>query len=134
VPSQTPTSGQPKGLFSGDGGKTFTPTSYLDIVTYDPFDSTGKHAIGYSTVLWTPTDAKFTLYESFDGGKSWQPLGKLPVEIVNPNFVKTRPSTIVWGPQNKDTIYMSGAGGLVWKSTYLGASWTKLLDYTQLPL
>jgi hypothetical protein len=134
VPSQTPTSGQPKGLFSGDGGKTFTPTSYLDIVTYDPFDSTGKHAIGYSTVLWTPTDAKFTLYESFDGGKSWQPLGKLPVEIVNPNFVKTRPSTIVWGPQNKDTIYMSGAGGLVWKSTDLGASWTKLLDYTQLPL
>lgn len=134
VPSQTASSGQPKGLFSGDGGKTFTPTSYLDIVTYDPFDRTGQHAIGYSTVLWTPSDAKFTLYESFDGGKSWQPLGKLPIEIVNPNFVKTRPSSIVWGPQNKHTIYMSGAGGLVWKSTDLGTSWTKLLDYTQLPL
>ena len=125
---------QPYGLFSDDGGKTFTRTSYMDIVTYDPFDSTGKHAIGYSTVLWTPSDAKFTLFESFDGGKSWGPLGKLPVEIVNPNFVKTRPTSIVWGPQNKNTIYMSGGGGLVWKSTDLGTSWTKLLDYTQLPL
>jgi len=132
VPSQTATSGQPKGLFSGDGGKTFVQTSYMDIVAYDPFDSTGNHAIGYSTVLWTPSDAKFTLYESADGGKTWQPLGKLPVEIVDPNFVKTRPSSLVWGPQNKNTIYMSGAGGLVWKSTDLGSTWTKLLDYTQL--
>ena len=40
----------------------------------------------------------------------------------------------MWGPQNKNTIYMSGGGGLVWKSTDLGTSWTKLLDYTQLPL
>jgi photosystem II stability/assembly factor-like uncharacterized protein len=59
-------------------------------------------------------------------------LGRLPKEILNPNDTRTRPSNLQWGPQNNKTLYMNGAGGLVWKSTDLGSTWTKLLDYTQL--
>lgn len=132
VPSQSGSAGTPSGLFSGDGGKTFVATSYMDIVAYDPYDSSGLHAVGYSTVLWTPSDAFYTLYESLDGGRTWRPLGRLPKEIVNPNNAKTRPSNLQWGPQNNRTLYMNGAGGLVWMSTDLGTTWTKLLDYTQL--
>lgn len=132
VPAQSGTSGEPKGFFSGDGGKTFTPTSYVDIVAYDPYDATGAHALGYSTVLWRPSDPFYTLYESLDGGKTWKPFGRLPSDIPNPNDAKTRPSQLQWGPENNKTLYMNGAGGLVWRSTDLGSTWTRLLEYKQL--
>jgi len=114
-------------------GKTLKPSGkYMDIVAYDPLDLSGKHMLGYSTIAGTPTIPNLNLFESNDAGLSWMPRGTLPREITDLNNPKTRPSVIVWHPTDKNAIFMSGAGGHVWKSNDLGSTWTKLLDYTQL--
>ena len=116
-----------------DGAQTFKKTSQaLDIVAYDPFDPTGNHMLGYSTTAGTPPIPSLNLFESSDGGLTWKAWGSLPAEITDLNDTKIRPSVIVWHPTDKNTIYMAGGGGHVWKSTDLGSTWTTLLDYTQL--
>lgn len=124
--------GQPVGYVSQDGGKTFKTTNYMDVVAYDPHDSQGLHAVGYSTTAGTPTQPSLNLFHSTDGGLTWKASGTLPKEITNLNDHKVRPSKIVWHPTDKNTLYMSGAGGHVWKTTDLGQSWTTLLDLSKL--
>lgn len=124
--------GQPVGYVSQDASKTFKPTNYMDVVAYDPHDSQGLHAVGYSTTAGTPTLPVLNLFHSNDGGLSWQGAGTLPKEITNLNDHKVRPSKIVWHPTDKNTLYMSGAGGHVWKTTDLGQSWTTLLNLDKL--
>lgn len=116
-------------------GLTFTPTDYFNVVAYDPFDPDGLHVIGYTRIVpaAVPDKQALTMYESRDGGVTWQPLGKLPEEIKSLNDIKTVVTHIVWHPTDKDTIFMSGGSGLVWKSTDLGTTWTKLLDASMLP-
>ncbi|HEX3082363.1 MAG TPA: hypothetical protein VHQ86_03845 [Candidatus Saccharimonadia bacterium] len=126
-------SGTPVAYVTLDGGKTFKQTKYLDVVAYDPFDPSGNHAVAYSTVGGTPTRPGLNLWETRDGGLTWAELGTLPAEIKDLNDAKVRPSLITWHPTDLNTIYMSGAGGHIWKSSDLGKTWTTLLDYTKLP-
>lgn len=120
-----------KSFFSGDTGKTWTEsTESMDLVAFDPHDSSGKRILGY---LWQCTGpCSRTLHESTDGGKTWKEFGTLPTEISNVTAKETRLQNIVWSPADSNTIYLSGAGGLVWKSINNGQSWTKLLSYDQL--
>lgn len=124
--------GQPVGYVSQDGGKTFNATNYMDVIAYDPHDSQDLHAVGYSTTAGTPTQPALNMFHSHDGGLTWKGAGTLPKEITNLNDHKVRPSKIVWHPTDKNTLFMSGAGGHVWKTTDLGQSWTTLLDLNKL--
>jgi photosystem II stability/assembly factor-like uncharacterized protein len=124
--------GQPVGYVSQDAGKTFKTTNFMDVVAYDPHDSQGFHAVGYSTTAGTPTMPNLNLLHSTNGGLTWKAGGTLPKEITNLNDHKVRPSKIVWHPTDKNTLYMSGAGGHVWKTTDLGQSWTTLLNLKKL--
>lgn len=120
------------GYITLDGGATFKETKTLNVVTYDPFDPTGNHVLGYSNTGGTPTIPALHLWESKDGGVTFKGRGTLPKEIKDLNATNTRPSSIVWHPTDKNTIFMSGAGGKIWKSTNLGTTWTTILSYDQL--
>ncbi len=124
---------RPLSYASLDGGTTFIRTSMsMDVVAYDPFDASCNHLLGYSNSAGTPTIPNLNLFESNDGGLTWKPHGSLPVEITDLNNPKVRPSVIAWHPTDKNTIFMAGAGGHIWKSTDFGSSWSTLLDYTKL--
>ncbi len=121
----------PKAFYSLDGGKTWLESAkHMDSVSYDPHDLSGKRLLGYSWQCMG--ECQKTLWQSLDAGKSWQSFGTLPSEIKNIMDQKTRVQNIVWHPTNKSTFFMTGAGGLVWKTTDNGSSWNKLLDYGQL--
>ncbi len=126
------TTGQPTAYVTLDG-KSFTATKYVDVVAYDPFDSTGNHAYGYSTINVGPASQNLFLWETTDGGLTWKKAGPLPQEIKDVNNSKTKVSNIVWHLTDPNSFYMSGAGGYVWKTTDRGQTWTALLDYTRLP-
>ncbi len=115
-----------------DGAKTLTKTKNLDLVAYDPHDSTGKHMLGFSSISIGPSSQNLTLWESKDAGLSWTRTGTLPSEISDPNSRKTRISKIIWHPTDKNTVFTSGAGGYVWKSTDLGGTWQTLLSVDML--
>lgn len=132
VANPSSTTETPYGFVMTDG-KTVQKTKYLDYVAYDPHDSTGNHAVGFSTVMIGPANQNLSLWETMDGGLTWSRHGSLPTEISDPNGGQTKISKIVWHPTDPNGLFMSGAGGLVWKSSNLGQTWTKLLDYTQLP-
>lgn len=130
VPSSTNT---PVSYTSLDGATSFKRSSIpMSIVAYDPYDSSCNHMLGYSTSAGTPTIPNLNLFESNDGGLNWKARGTLPREITDLNDPKTRPSVILWHPTTRNTIFMAGAGGHVWKSTDFGDTWTDLLDYTKL--
>lgn len=125
-------SGSPKSFYSTDAGVTFTQSQRLmDYVAYDPHDLSGKRLLGY---VWQNMSgpAVNKLFESRDAGATWQEFVNLPTEIKNVGDKKTLISSIVWHPTDKNTLFMSGASGLVWKSIDNGNSWEKLLDYTML--
>jgi hypothetical protein len=126
------TTGSPKAYVSLDG-KTFSETKFVDTIVYDPFDTTGNHAVGYSTINIGPASQNLTLWETKDGGLHWTKLGTLPKEITDVNDSKTKVSNIIWHPTDPNTLYMSGAGGYIWKTTDLGQTWTTLLSVDKLP-
>lgn len=132
VPSMQQASGPPKAYATQDGGKTFTASDYKNVVAFDPFDATGKRAIAYTTLTVGPASENLTLHESTDGAKTWKKYGVLPKEIQDPNNPKTKVSNIVWHPSEPKTFFLSGAGGLVWKTTDDGKSWNKLLSFDML--
>lgn len=123
---------EPKSFYSFDAGRTWQESdNYMDSISYDPYDNTGNRMLGYSWWQCKGPCPK-TLWQSLDGGKTWQSFGTLPSEIINLQDHKTRIQNIVWHPTDKNTIFMTGAGGLVWKSSNNGQTWVKLLDYTQI--
>lgn len=120
----------PKSFYSTDGGVTFKQSAkFMDYIAYDPNNS--NRLLGYA---WQGTQGPVVnkLFESTDAGATWHEFGSLPAEIQNIGDKKTLISKIIWHPTEKNTIFMSGASGLVWKSVNNGQSWTKLLDYTVL--
>lgn len=119
---------QPFGLVTTDG-VNLKQTKYLETVAYNPHDTSGRHMLGYSSLSVGPASQNLTLHESRDGGVTWAKYGTLPKEITDPNNRKTRVSSIVWHPTEPQTIFMAGAGGLVWKSTDNGKTWQTLLNY-----
>ncbi len=120
-------SSDPFSYVTTDGAKTLKKTKALDTVSYDPHDATGAHLFGFTSVSIGPESENLTLWESTDAGVSWKRSGTLPSEVSNPNNRKTRISGIQWHPADKNTLYLNGAGGHVWKSTDLGKTWTTLL-------
>lgn len=85
------------------------------------------------------------MYETTDGGENWKQkindtmngyvthaFGTLPNEITSLQDKKTRVQNIVWHPTDKNTIFLTGANGHVWKSTNNGTSWSVLLSVNKL--
>ncbi|NDJ13716.1 MAG: hypothetical protein EBY17_21390 [Acidobacteriia bacterium] len=131
--TQAPGEFTPLNYFTTDFGLTFKPSSrYLDVVNYDPLDPTGNHMLGFTWQGNAGPPAR-TLFESNDAGATWKPWGTLPADITDPADKKTLPSRIVFDPKDRAVVYMSGAGGHVWKTTNAGTTWQTLLDYTKLP-
>lgn len=123
----------PKAFYSLDGGKTWQESgNYMDMIAYDPFDPTGNRLIGYLWGACQGVCAK-TLYESTDAGKTWRQFGTLPGEIENVMDIKTRLYNLVWHPTDAQSFFLTGASGLVWKTTDNGQTWTTLLSLAKLP-
>ncbi|HSW66751.1 MAG TPA: hypothetical protein VLI54_06460 [Bacillota bacterium] len=121
----------PYGLVTTDG-KTLSKTKYVDLVAYDPFDASGMHMMGFTTVIIGPDSENFTLWESNDGGYNWHRYGSLPAEYDNFNTSPNRPSRLTWHPTDHNIMFMTGGSGYVWKSTDMGKTWTAILNYKQL--
>ena len=118
---------------SADGGRTWTRLA--DRVVAAMFDGRGDGRRAFA-VLDTPLrDGPNTLVRSDDGGLSWTPIGKLPPEFAtnayNEEPIKRRavPSKIVVHPDRPEIMYVSGAGGLIARSTDAGATWTLLTTW-----
>lgn len=123
---------QPKSFYTTDGGHHWKQSSNnLDYITYDPNDKSGNTIIGYA---WQCTGGPCVkqLYRSVDAGATWSPFGTLPTEIKNLQDQKTMINKIVFHPADKNTIFMTGANGYVWKTTDGGQSWKTLLSVDRL--
>ncbi len=117
----------PFGYYTTDGS-TLNKTKHFDVVTYNPHDIEGNTVLAFTSATIGPASENLNLFRSLDAGKTWNKYGTLPKEIKNPQDRKTRISQISWDPIDKNTIYINGANGYVWKSTDLGMSWTTLLS------
>ena len=58
--------------------------------------------------------------------REWTPIGPAPLAAFN--HVSGRITGIVVKPRDANTIYISAAGGGVWKTTDGGTKWTRLTD------
>lgn len=122
---------QPKSFYTTDGGHNWKQASKsFDYATYDPFDKTGNTIIGYSWQCNGPCVKQ--LYKSVDAGATWKAFGSLPSEIKNMQDQKTMVNKIVFHPNDKNTIFMTGANGYVWKTTDGGSTWQTLLSIDKL--
>ncbi|HEY1074410.1 MAG TPA: sialidase family protein [Patescibacteria group bacterium] len=121
------------GYVTSDGGTTWKKTKYLDLVSYDPHDPTAMHMVGYTTVVVGPGSQALHMWESKDGGVTWSKLGTLPKEITDATNTPYRPTQIEWHPTDKNTFYMTGGGGHIWKTTDLARTWSTLLSVEKLP-
>lgn len=98
----------------------------MTVAAYNPHDSTGLHMLGY-----TPYgDA--ALFESKDGGKTWARFANAPSDADNKPTFGITISALQWHPTDKNIMFMSGSGGMVWKSTDSGKTWTTILSLTKI--
>lgn len=110
--------GNPKSFVTANGGASWSATSmYVEVADFDPNDATGKRIIGYAPYGSVPMIA-----QSLDGGKTWTQLSKVPAEVDGQEN-GVRISSFAFSTSDKNTIYMSGTKGYVWKSTDGGKSW-----------
>ncbi len=120
----SPSNQQEFKYYSQDGGQTFSRAdTQANLFRYDPNDKTGLRLLGLS-VYAQPR----TIFESLDGGKSWHPYSSLPKEVTN----DIRVSNIVWDPQVKNTVYLNGDEGKIWKSVDGGQTWELILSLEKL--
>ncbi|MBI4014684.1 MAG: hypothetical protein HY365_01885 [Candidatus Aenigmarchaeota archaeon] len=111
-------------LYSLDGGATFNEIeSPVNFARFDIHDPGGMRLLGFS-VYFQPDD----IFESSDGGKTWNAIGKLPGEVSNEH----RASNIVWDPNDRNVVYLNGDMGRIWKSADGGKSWNLLLSLEKL--
>ncbi len=109
-----------KNFYSLDGGKIFNEVPKpVNFARFDPHDLTGMHLFGFN-IYAQPND----LFESLDGGKTWNAVGKLPKEVTNDNRI----SNIVWDSQDKNLIYLNGGNAYIWKSNDKGKNWEIILS------
>ena len=95
----------------------------VNFARYDPKDGTGMRLIGINLYA-QPND----IFESLDGGKTWNAVGKLPDGITSDHRV----SNIVFDPIDKNVIYMNSDLARVWRSADKGSTWEVLLNINTL--
>ena len=96
---------------------------FANFAQYDPHDKTGMRLLGYN-LFAQPND----IYESVDGGKTWNVVGKLPEGITNDH----RASNLVFDPVDINVIYINADMARVWKSTDKGKTWQPILSLDKL--
>ena len=112
-----------KVYYSTDGNLNEPFTMAVNFARYDPHDTTGMRLIGFNLHA-QPND----VFESFDGGKTWGTVGKLPSGITNDH----RAANIVFDPVDKNVIYINADMARVWKSSDKGSTWVPILDLDKL--
>lgn len=132
VSPYAPLGEMPKSFYSIDGALSFRQTNIvIDLARFDPHDETANHLIGYqrsTTGMELPA-----IYESNDAGATWTKVSNAPKEILDNVALLNQVSNIVWDPQNKKIIYLTGAGGYIWKSEDGGRTWQTILSFDKLP-
>lgn len=114
--------GNPKSFATANAGASWSETSmYVEVADFDPNDVAGKRILGYAPYGSVPMVA-----ESMDGGKTWKQLAKVPAEVDGQEN-GVRISGFAFSTSDKNTIYMSGTKGYVWKSTDGGKTWKVVL-------
>ncbi len=121
-------SGPQSSYFTLDGGATWTQTSHhMFTARYDPHDAGGMHVVGYG-----PYTSQPGMYDSRDGGRTWQWLGNTPAEVNHQSNYGVRVSEIIWHPTIPNILYMAASGGYVWKSNDGGRTWTTIFTVEQM--
>lgn len=110
--------------YSNDGGKTFNQTdAAVNLFKFDPHDPKGLRLLGLNLYA-----APRSIFESLDGGKTWNTYSNLPAEVNN----DSRVSNIVWDPSDKNVVYLNGDEGRIWKSEDNGKTWRLILSLEML--
>lgn len=109
--------------YSIDGTLNEPSTTAVNFARYDPHDKAGMRLIGIN-VFAEPND----MFESLNGGKTWQSVGKLPKSITSDHRV----ANIVFDPMDANVIYINSDLARVWKSSDKGKTWEQLLDLDKL--
>jgi hypothetical protein len=126
-PSEGAPFGQQASWYTLDG-LTYQKTGrFMSIARYSPHDPDGLTLIGYDPFAGNPTDPSQGLYRSTDGGATWTRIGGLPPGVDNQSN-GVRITNFVWHPTVATTVFASGSGGYVWRSTDSGVTWTILLS------
>lgn len=99
-------------------------TMAVNFARYSPHDATGMRLIGINLYA-EPND----IFESIDGGNTWNAIGKLPNGITNDHRV----ANIVFDPIDPNIIYINSDLARVWKSSDKGKTWVVLLSLDTLP-
>lgn len=125
------TDSPPESYYSLDGSNFHKAESdnYVMIARYDPYDTAGLHMLGYAPY------GNPSLYESNDGGKTWQRYADVPKEVTAKapgEYGSVQISEILWHPTDENTLYMSGSGAMAWKSTDKGKTWQTILSLDKL--
>ena len=109
--------------YSVDGNLNEPNTMAVNFARYDPHDKTGRRLIGLNLHA-QPND----IFESLDGGKTWNAVGKLPSGITSDR----KAANIVFDPIDKNTIYINADLARVWRSNDKGNTWTPILNMDKL--
>lgn len=129
-----PDNTEPKSFYSLDMGETFLSSdNYMHVVAYDPHDDSARHMLGYKRLDYMASSESRMLFESNDAGATWHPFGSIPKEVLEQPDRLKEISVIVWHPKDARIVFMTGAGGYIWKSVDGGKSWTAILSYDRLP-
>ncbi len=111
-----------RAIYSLDGGNSFNEVqAQVNFARFDP--NNGMRLIGLN--IYTQPD---DLFESLDGGKTWDAVGKLPKEATN----DYRVSNIVFDKNDENAIYLNGDMGRIWRTTNKGKTWEMLLSVEKL--
>ncbi len=109
--------------YSTDGSLNEPTNMVVNFARYNPHDTTGMKLLGLNLYA-QPND----LFESVDGGKTWNAVGKLPEGITNDH----RASNIVFDPIDTNVLYINADMAQVWKSSDNGKTWQPILSLDKL--
>ncbi|MBI2108681.1 MAG: hypothetical protein HYT93_00670 [Parcubacteria group bacterium] len=109
--------------YSIDGSLLEPDNMMVNFARYNPHDETGTKLIGVNLYA-QPND----IFESTNGGRTWNAVGKLPNGITNDHRV----ANIVFDPIDPNVIYINSDLARIWKSSDKGKTWNMLLSLDKL--